>query len=129
MKTTKADLELICLAKQKLSSVKDYDNSPYLNHLVALRGESGKVYFGLNLSHWYGPCAEPVAISSCVVEKDRPNTMVCVNFNPENNKISFAIPCGNCVQLMLRHCPNIKIILDENNKDNVSNFLKYKYEI
>ena len=112
-KITKEDEELIKIALETLQ--RNFDDGIY-HHTVgaALRCQSGKIYSGVNCDGIHGSCAEYITIGMAISagEKDF-DTIVAVHDNAPNFLVP---PCGNCRQMLIEYCPNIQVILnDENN--------------
>ncbi|HIU35133.1 MAG TPA: cytidine deaminase [Candidatus Fimenecus excrementigallinarum] len=112
-KITGEDEELIKIALETLQ--RNFDDGIY-HHTVgaALRCQSGKIYSGVNCDGIHGSCAEYITIGMAISagEKDF-DTIVAVHDNAPNFLVP---PCGNCRQLLIEYCPNIQVILnDENN--------------
>ena len=118
-----------CLSQLEKNS--NYDNSPFSNKASLVRAKSGKIYPGINLALWYGACAEVIAIGSAFANGERElDCIVAAGYN-DNNKASILSPCGNCRQLMARHCPNIDIIIEidgKYKKVKVEELLPYGFE-
>ena len=112
-KITGEDEELIKIALEPLQ--RNFDDGIY-HHTVgaALRCQSGKIYSGVNCDGIHGSCAEYITIGMAISagEKDF-DTIVAVHDNAPNFLVP---PCGNCRQMLIEYCPNIQVILnDENN--------------
>ena len=104
------DKELIEAALEVLK--RNFDDGVY-NHTVgcALMCKNGKIYAGVNCDGVHGSCAEYVTVGMAVSAGEREfETIVAVNENAPNCVVS---PCGNCRQMMLEYCPNIKVILND----------------
>lgn len=109
-KTSCKDKELIEAALEVLK--RNFDDGVY-NHTVgcALMCKNGKIYVGVNCDGVHGSCAEYVTVGMAVSAGEREfETIVAVNENAPNCVVS---PCGNCRQMMLEYCPNIKVILND----------------
>ncbi len=111
---TEEDRELIKIALDTLS--KNFDDGTY-NHTVgaAVRCKNGKVYSGVNCDGIHGSCAEYITMGIAISAGERElDTIVAVHDKAPNCLIS---PCGNCRQMLYEYCPDIKVILndDENN--------------
>ena len=110
---TDKDRELIRAALDVLE--KNFDDGIY-NHTVgaAVRCKNGRVYAGVNCDGNHGSCAEyitmGIAISAGEMEFD---TIVAVHDQAPNCLLA---PCGNCRQMLIEYCPDIKVIL--NNDEN-----------
>ena len=104
------DKELIEAALEVLK--RNFDDGVY-NHTVgcALMCKNGKIYAGVNCDGVHGSCAEYVTVGMAVSAGEREfEPIVAVNENAPNCVVS---PCGNCRQMMLEYCPNIKVILND----------------
>lgn len=116
---TNEDKELIQTALETLA--KNFDDGVY-NHTVgaAVRCKNGKVYSGVNCDGIHGSCAEYIVMGVAISAGEREfDTIVAVH---EKAKNSLLAPCGNCRQMLVEYCPNIKVILndDEGNMRKVS---------
>ena len=111
---TQQDKELIKIALETLE--KNFDDGTY-NHTVgaAVRCNNGKVYSGVNCDGIHGSCAEYITIGIAISEGERKfDTIVAVHDKAPNCLVA---PCGNCRQMLIEYCPDIKVILnDDNNK-------------
>ena len=109
---TDSDRELIHIALKV--SAENFDDNIY-HHTVgcALRCKNGKVYKGVNCDGIHGSCAEYITIGTAISAGEREfDTIVAVHEHSINSVIS---PCGNCRQMLIEYCPDIKVIL--NNDD------------
>jgi len=125
---TEKDHELIQLALEVLE--KNFDDGVY-NHTVgaALRCADGRVFLGVNCDGIHGSCAEYIAIGAAITAGARDfDTIVAVHDHAPNNLLP---PCGNCRQMLLEYCPNIKVILNDEKgemvKVNVRDLLPLAY--
>ncbi len=110
---TSEDRELIEIALETLK--KNYKEGN-LYHTVgaALKCSNGKIYTGVNCDGIHGSCAEYTAMGNAITAGEREfETMVAVHLDAPNKLFA---PCGNCRQMMIEYCPNIKVIL--NNDEN-----------
>jgi cytidine deaminase len=104
------DRELIRLALEVLE--KNFDDGVY-NHTVgaAIRCKDGSVFLGVNCDGVHGSCAEYISIGSAITAGQRDfDTIVSAHDKAHNWIIP---PCGNCRQMLLRYCPDIKVILND----------------
>lgn len=107
---TEADKELIELGLQVLAH--NFDDGIY-DHTVgcAVLCKNGNIYKGVNCDGIHGSCAEyitmGIAISNGECEFD---TIVAVHEKSLNGVVS---PCGNCRQMLFRYCPDIKVIVND----------------
>lgn len=105
---TPADRELIRAARRALRS----DMNPR-RHCVgcAIRGESGRVYVGVNVEACgYGPCAEPVALGGAIAAGEK-RFVAAVAVVPKGRGAEVLSPCGNCRQLFLDYAPDAWVIV------------------
>ncbi len=110
---TEQDKELIKTALKTLEN--NFDDGIY-NHTVgaAIRCKNGKVYSGVNCDGIHGSCAEYIAMGIAISSGEREfDTIVAVHDKAPNCLVA---PCGNCRQMLIEYCPDIKVIL--NNDDN-----------
>lgn len=118
-KLTAKDYKLIEIGIAVLR--KNFDDGVY-NHTVgcALLTKGGRVYTGVNCDGIHGSCAEYVTIGTAISAGEREfDTIVAVHDKHLNSVIS---PCGNCRQMMYEYCPDIKVILNDEN----GNLIKVK---
>ena len=127
-KITVQDEELIKLALDTL--IKNFDDGIY-KHTVgsALRAKNGKIYLGVNCDGIHGSCAEFIAIGTAITAGERNfDTIVAVHDKAHNSIIP---PCGNCRQMLIEYCPDIKVILNDENgkiiKTNIKDLLPLVY--
>ncbi len=107
---TACDKELIKLAMEALE--RNFDEGVY-NHTVgcALRCKNGNVYTGVNCDGIHGSCAEFIAIGAAITAGERElDAIVAVHEKARNFLLP---PCGNCRQMLLEYCPDIKVILND----------------
>lgn len=108
---TAEDNELISAALKCLSD--NFDDGIY-NHTVgaAIRCKNGKIYSGVNCDGIHGSCAEFIAIGTAIsMGEHKFDTIVAVHDKAPNNLLA---PCGNCRQMLVEYCPDIKVILNDN---------------
>ena len=75
---------------------------------------------GVNCDGIHGSCAEYITMGIAISAGERDfDTIVAVHDKHLNNIIS---PCGNCRQMLFEYCPNIKVIVN----DNDGNLIKVK---
>jgi len=116
---TKKDMELIETGLKVLES--NFDEGIY-NHTVgcALLCNNGNVYKGVNCDGIHGSCAEYITLGIAISEGERDfNTIVTVHDKALNCVIP---PCGNCRQMLFKYCPDIKVIVNDEN----GNLIKVK---
>lgn len=110
---TEEDRELIKVALATLA--KNFDDGVY-HHTVgaAVRCKSGRIFSGVNCDGIHGSCAEYITMGMAISAGEREfDTIVAVHEKAPN--CLFA-PCGNCRQMLIDYCPDIKVIL--NNDEN-----------
>jgi len=111
---TEQDKELIKAALKTLEN--NFDDGVY-NHTVgaAIRCKNGKVYSGVNCDGIHGSCAEYITIGMAISAGEREfDTIVAVHDKAPNCLVA---PCGNCRQMLVEYCPNIKVILNDDNNN------------
>ena len=105
------------LIKRGLEVLKNNFDDGIYNHTVgcAIRCKNGNVYTGVNCDGIHGSCAEYITIGTAISAGERDfDTIVAVHDKHLNCVIP---PCGNCRQMLFEYCPNIKVIVnDENGK-------------
>ena len=107
---TNEDRELIRAALDVLA--RNFDDGVY-RHTVgaAIRTREGKIYVGVNCDGIHGACAEYVAMGMAISAGERAlDTVVAVHEKAKNGLLA---PCGNCRQMLLEYCPEIKVILND----------------
>jgi cytidine deaminase len=107
---TQSDHELITMALEVLEI--NFDDGVY-NHTVggAIRCKNGKVYLGVNCDGIHGSCAEYIAIGAAITAGERDfDTIVAAHDKAKNCLVP---PCGNCRQMLLKYCPDIMVILND----------------
>ena len=108
------DRELIRRGLEVLA--RNFDDGVY-NHTVgcALLCKNGNIYTGVNCDGIHGSCAEYVTVGMAISAGEREfDTIVAVHDKHLNQVIP---PCGNCRQMLFEYCPDIKVIVnDENGK-------------
>lgn len=118
---TKADKQLINEALLVLE--RNFDDGVY-NHTVgsAIRCTNGKIYTGVNCYGIHGSCAEYIAIGAAITAGERDFDVIVAVHEKANN--CLIPPCGNCRQMLIEYCPNIKVILNDENGDMVKVAIK-----
>ena len=109
---TKNDQSLIEIALKCLND--NFDDGVY-NHTVgcALLCKNGEIYKGVNCDGIHGSCAEYVTMGIAISNGERGfDTIVAVHDKAPNCVVS---PCGNCRQMLFEYCPNIKVIVNDEN--------------
>ncbi len=116
---TEKDKELIDVGLKVLKE--NFDDGVY-NHTVgcALMCKNGNIYKGVNCDGIHGSCAEYITVGMAISNGERDfETIVAVHDKSKNFVVS---PCGNCRQMMLEYCPDIKVIVNDEN----GNMIKVK---
>jgi cytidine deaminase len=111
---TDQDKELINAALKVLE--RNFDDGVY-HHTVgsAIRCKSGNTYTGVNCDGIHGSCAEFISIGTAITAGEREfDTIVAVHEKALN---SLVPPCGNCRQMLLDYCPDVKVILNDKNNN------------
>lgn len=109
---TKNDRNLIEIALKCLND--NFDDGDY-NHTVgcALLCKNGEIYKGVNCDGIHGSCAEYITIGIAISNGERGfDTIVAVHDKAPNCVVS---PCGNCRQMLFEYCPDIKVIINDEN--------------
>lgn len=91
---------------------RNFDDGVY-NHTVgaAIRCKNGNVYSGVNCDGNHGSCAEYITMGIAISAGEREfDTIVAVHEKAPNNLLA---PCGNCRQMLIEYCPDIKVILND----------------
>ena len=104
------DKKLIKIALEVLE--RNFDDGVY-NHTVgcALLCKNGKIYSGVNCDGIHGSCAEYITIGTAISAGEREfETIVAVHDKQPDYVIS---PCGNCRQMLFDYCPDIKVIVKD----------------
>ena len=116
---TDTDKSLIKIGLDVLSE--NFDDGIY-NHTVgcALLCKNGNIYKGVNCDGIHGSCAEYITIGIAISSGEREfDTIVAVHEKAQNYVFS---PCGNCRQMLYQYCPDIKVIVNDEN----GNLIKVK---
>lgn len=108
---TRSDHELIRAALEALE--KNFDDGIY-HHTVgaAVRTKDGRIYAGVNMGGGvHGSCAEYTVLGMALSQGEREfDTIVAAHEHAVNGVIS---PCGNCRQMLIEYCPDIQVILND----------------
>lgn len=107
---TEKDKQLIAAGLDVLS--KNFDDGIY-HHTVgcALLCKSGKVYTGVNCDGIHGSCAEYITMGIAISAGEREfDTIVATHEKALNGVVP---PCGNCRQMLFEYCPDIKVIVND----------------
>jgi len=108
---TDSDRELIKVALDVITN--NHDDGTY--HVVgaAIRCKNGNVYKGVNCDGIHGSCAEFTAMGAAYSNGEREfDTIVAAHMKAPNNVVS---PCGNCRQMLFEYCPDINVIVNDEN--------------
>lgn len=92
----------------------NFDDGVY-NHTVgcAILCKNGKVYKGVNCDGIHGSCAEYITVGMAISDGEREfDTIVAVHEKAPNCVVP---PCGNCRQMLLEYCPDVKVIVNDEN--------------
>ena len=78
-------------------------------------GQSGKLYYGMNVGWWHSVCAEPVAVSNAFQAGERKlEYLMAVMLNKRTKKLQVVSPCGICREMFNDlNMRDLKIILKE----------------
>ena len=107
---TEKDKQLIAAGLDILS--KNFDDGIY-HHTVgcALLCKNGKVYTGVNCDGIHGSCAEYITMGIAISAGEREfDTIVATH---EKALDGVVPPCGNCRQMLFEYCPDIKVIVND----------------
>ena len=107
---TEKDKQLIAAGLDVLS--KNFDDGVY-HHTVgcALLCKNGKVYTGVNCDGIHGSCAEYITMGIAISAGERDfDTIVATHEKALNGIVP---PCGNCRQMLFEYCPDIKVIVND----------------
>ena len=113
-KLNTTDEKLIEIGLEALKA--NFDDGVY-NHTVgcAILCKNGNIYKGVNCDGIHGSCAEYITMGIAISSGERDfDTIVATHDKAPNGVVS---PCGNCRQMLYEYCPDIKVIVnDENGK-------------
>lgn len=109
---TNDDRELITKAYETLDKAK-VEGTFFHTVGCATRMSNGDIFTGVNCDCIHGSCAEFVAIGKAISE-GRHDFDTIVAVHPEGPAGLFA-PCGNCRQMMMEYCPDMKVVLADEN--------------
>ena len=107
---TETDNSLIETALAVLKE--NFDDGIY-NHTVgcALLCKNGKVFKGVNCDGIHGSCAEYITVGIAISAGERDfDTIVAVHDKVLNCVVP---PCGNCRQMLFEYCPDVKVIIND----------------
>ena len=106
------DTDRLLISKGLEVLAANYDDGVY-NHTVgcALLCKNGHIYQGVNCDGIHGSCAEYVTMGMAISAGEREfDTIVAVHKKHVNGVIP---PCGNCRQMLLEYCPDIQVIVND----------------
>ena len=106
------DTDRLLISKGLEVLATNFDDGVY-NHTVgcALLCKNGHIYQGVNCDGIHGACAEYVTIGMAISAGEREfDTIVAVHEKHLNGVIP---PCGNCRQMLFEYCPEIKVIVND----------------
>jgi len=109
---TEQDKQLIQAGLEVLK--RNFDDGIY-NHTVgcALLCKNSHIYQGVNCDGIHGSCAEYITMGMAISNGERAfDTIVAVHDKHLNSVIP---PCGNCRQMLFEYCPDIKVIVNDEN--------------
>lgn len=113
------DKKLIDIALDVLKN--NFDDGIY-HHTVgcAILCKNGNIYKGVNCDGIHGSCAEYITMGIAISAGEREfDTIVAVHDKHHNGVIP---PCGNCRQMLYEYCPDIQVIVNDEN----GNLIKVK---
>ena len=116
---TAIDKKLIEIGLDVLKN--NFDDGIY-NHTVgcAILCKNGNIYKGVNCDGIHGSCAEYITMGIAISAGEREfDTIVATHDKALNGVIS---PCGNCRQMLYEYCPDINVIVNDEN----GNLIKVK---
>lgn len=108
------DKELIEIGLEVLKN--NFDDGIY-KHTVgcAILCKNGNIYKGVNCDGIHGSCAEYITMGIAISAGEREfDTIVAVHDKHTNGVVS---PCGNCRQMLFEYCPDIKVIVNDTDKN------------
>ena len=105
---TRDDLQLIEFARSIIDANTDAEDGVHTMG-AAVRGVDGKMYGGVNLSHFTGgPCAELVALGHARASGTRELSTIVAVGNMGRGPVG---PCGRDRQVLFDYHPDIRVIL------------------
>ena len=107
---TQADYDLI---QEALAVLAEHFDPGVYHHTVgcAVRCKNGNIYRGVNCDGIHGSCAEYITIGNAICAGERElDTIVAVHEHAPNKLYA---PCGNCRQMLIEYCPDIHVILND----------------
>ncbi len=109
-KLNDGDRRLIEAALEVLKN--NFDDGVY-NHTVgcAVRCKNGNIYKGVNCDGNHGSCAEYITVGMAISNGEREfDAIVAVHEKFPNSVIP---PCGNCRQMLFEYCPDVLVIVND----------------
>ncbi|MBQ2766680.1 MAG: cytidine deaminase [Clostridia bacterium] len=106
------DTDRILIAEGLEVLAQNFDDGTY-NHTVgcALLCKNGKIYRGVNCDGIHGACAEYITMGMAISNGEHEfDTIVAVH---EKHLNAVIPPCGNCRQMLFEYCPDIKVIVND----------------
>ena len=101
------------LMETALAVLKENFDDGIYNHTVgcALLCKNGKVFKGVNCDGIHGSCAEYITVGIAISAGERDfDTIVAVHDKALNCVVP---PCGNCRQMLFEYCPDVKVIVND----------------
>ena len=96
---------------------------------AALRTKSGKIYTGISVnSQKVDLCSEWSAIGSAFGEGETEFDMVVAVKRKEDGSFTIFPPCALCRELYITYCPDIKVVLSENEVRTASELLPFAWK-
>lgn len=113
---TELDKELI--QKALIVLERNFDDGVY-HHTVgsAVRCKNGKVYTGVNCDGIHGSCAEYISLGAAITAGERDFEVIVAVHEKAHN--CLVPPCGNCRQMLIEYCSDVKVILNDENGEAV----------
>jgi len=101
--------------------VKNEDIIDMMNHSLVIAmivSESGKIYYGMNVSWWHSVCAEPTAVSNAFQAGERKfKYLMAVKLVRSTRKFEVISPCGICREMFKQlNMDDLQVVLKTNNK-------------
>ena len=126
---TEKDKSLINIG---LDILKKYFDDGIYKHTVgcSILCKNGKIYSGINCDGVHGSCAEYITIGIAISNGENDfDTIVSVHDKSLNCIVN---PCGNCRQMLVDYCPDIKVIINNDDgeicKVNIKDLLPFSWK-
>ncbi len=123
-----SDIDKILIEKTRETMKKNYD---YDTHAVCvgILDDQDQMFFGLALKCPNGTntCGEPSALSNADINSKTKKYKSVVAVKGKFDPPQIIPPCGICRELFNFHCPNIKVIIDSENKIKAKKLLPFPY--